>query len=253
MAGNRIYYFSATGNSLQAARTIAAALDCTPEPMEPGMPLPEGLERIGIVFPVFYWGLPKRVIAFASAMDLTGNRNAYVFAAVTCGGLQGAALPQLNSLLKDKGCRLDYSAVVPMVGNYVIEYDIAANADDRIKKAQAKLEAAAQDIARKKKARVPAGIPGSGHINSKFLAKVEIMDNNFSVSGECISCGTCLRVCPVGNIRMEEGRPVFGHHCENCLACLHWCPEAAINYAGKTKSRRRYHHPAISVSDITYR
>lgn len=254
MEENRIYYFSATGNSLYAARAVGAALGgCTVVPMEPDGALPEGMERIGIVFPVFWWGLPKRVIEFASSLNFSGNRDAYVFAVATCGGSRGGALPQLGSLLQKKGHSLDYSIVVPMVGNYVIEYNIPSSADGKLQKAQARLETAAQDIAQKKKAKAPVGIPGSGLINSKFLAKVENLDGNFSVSGDCISCGTCSRVCPVENIRMEDGKPTFLHHCENCLACLHWCPQAAIDYAGKTTNRGRYHHPSVSLADITRR
>lgn len=254
MAGNRIYYFSATGNSLHAAKTVAAVLDeCAVEPMEPGASLPEGLERIGIVFPVFWWGLPKHVIEFASALDFTGNEGAYVFAVATCGGMQGAAMQQLNRILETKGQKLKFSSVVRMIGNYVIEYNVPEDPSKKLEKAREKLDAAAQGIALKKEAKMPMALPGSAGFNGRFQKRVADMDANFTVSDACIHCGTCEKVCPVQNIRMEEERPVFQHHCENCLACLHWCPQKAIDFAGKTKTRGRYHHPAISLNDMTQR
>jgi len=27
---------------------------------------------------------------------------------------------------------------------------------------------------------------------------------------------------------MFDGRPVWQHHCEQCFACLQWCPKEAI-------------------------
>jgi ferredoxin len=254
MAGNRIYYFSATGNSLHAARTLADALqDCSVEPIQKGVRLPEGMERIGIVFPVFWWGLPANIIEFASSLDFSGNEGAYVFAVATCGGMQGDALGQLNRILSQKGQTLKYSAAVRMIGNYVIEYNVPADPAKRLQKAQTKLDAAAMDIAAEKESCVPAGIPGSKKINDKFQKRVADMDANFTVSDACVHCGTCARVCPAGNIRMKDGSPVFLHHCENCLSCLHWCPQKAIDYGNKTKDRGRYHHPLVNLADIDHK
>ncbi|MDD3092322.1 MAG: 4Fe-4S binding protein, partial [Methanoregulaceae archaeon] len=48
----------------------------------------------------------------------------------------------------------------------------------------------------------------------------------------------------VGNIRIEGDRPVWLHHCEQCMACIQLCPTDAIQ-AGKTEGRRRYRNPEI--------
>jgi Fe-S-cluster-containing hydrogenase component 2 len=58
------------------------------------------------------------------------------------------------------------------------------------------------------------------------------------------------RVCPVGNIRLVDGRPKWQHRCEQCLACLQWCPEQALQFGKHTARRERYHHPQISVKDL---
>jgi MinD superfamily P-loop ATPase len=73
----------------------------------------------------------------------------------------------------------------------------------------------------------------------------------YDVSDNCSACGLCAKICPVRNIQMEGGKPTFGGHCEQCMACLQWCPQKAINYNGKTESRERYHHPDISMQDLT--
>jgi len=39
------------------------------------------------------------------------------------------------------------------------------------------------------------------------------MDKNYTVSDDCVKCGICEKVCPVGNIAMNEaGGPYFKHH-----------------------------------------
>ena len=112
--------------------------------------------------------------------------------------------------------------------------------------------------------------------NSKMDPYLELQkyaDNPFTVSDECISCGLCSRVCPCNNLAIENGRPVFMHHCANCMACVVNCPKQAIGYEitsqdsklleasntktplvkimGLPKRRKLYRNPYITSSDLT--
>ena len=46
----------------------------------------------------------------------------------------------------------------------------------------------------------------------------------------CIGCGKCVELCPLNNIRLENGKPVWGKHCTHCMACICYCPKEAIEY-----------------------
>lgn len=76
------------------------------------------------------------------------------------------------------------------------------------------------------------------------------MDGDFWVDEKCNGCTICAKVCPVGNITMSADKPVWSHRCEQCLACIQWCPKEAIQYGKKTPNYERYHHPEVTLKDI---
>ncbi|MCX5694554.1 MAG: EFR1 family ferrodoxin, partial [Candidatus Omnitrophica bacterium] len=70
---------------------------------------------------------------------------------------------------------------------------------------------------------------------------------------KCTKCGLCVKVCPVMNIQMQDGKPVWLTHCQHCMGCLQWCPVEAIQYRSLTLGKKRYHHPDIQAIDIVIR
>jgi len=76
------------------------------------------------------------------------------------------------------------------------------------------------------------------------------MDKSFLVDEKCTNCGICEKICPAHNILLAGRKPKWQHHCEQCFACLQWCPEEAIQYGGGTARKKRYHHPDIKLKDM---
>ena len=72
----------------------------------------------------------------------------------------------------------------------------------------------------------------------------------FRVSDSCIGCGQCEKLCPRGNIRMENGKPAFGTDCAQCLGCLQFCPVSAISLGSITDKRKHYHNPNVKAKDL---
>jgi ferredoxin len=58
-----------------------------------------------------------------------------------------------------------------------------------------------------------------GFLNRWFIKNVSAMDRDFNVDN-CNGCGICKTVCPVGNIEMQNNKPVYNHKCEQCTACI---------------------------------
>jgi len=76
------------------------------------------------------------------------------------------------------------------------------------------------------------------------------MDAAFWADEACNGCGICAQICPVSNVEIVDDKPVWHHRCEQCFACLQWCPQDAVQFGGGTAERARYHHPDVTVGDM---
>lgn len=258
-----IYYFTGTGNSLAAAKKIAGALgDCDIVPVAPfadttGPVVPDA-ERIGLVCPVYFAGLPAMAASFAERLDLTAAD--YVFSVVTHGGGGGAAaLRQLDGILRGRAGRgLDAGFAVSMPGNYILMYDSPAGEErDRLlDAADAELDAIAGRIGEEERVSLPNS-PVVRIVRALtypwFRSHVHGNDRKFTVSEACTSCGTCAAVCPAGNIEMVDGKPVWNHRCELCCGCIHLCPAEAIQAGKGTEGRQRYRNPSVELAELERR
>ncbi|MEI8176603.1 MAG: EFR1 family ferrodoxin [Candidatus Omnitrophota bacterium] len=254
-----LFYFSGTGNSLAVAQDIAREIgDAHIFAVPYGLMKPEvaaHAEAIGIVFPVYAWGLPLIVSEFLKKVKC--GKDAYVFAVATYGGMPGAALKQAERELKERGVRLAAGFGVLMPGNYTPMYGaIAASRQEMIfKRAAEKIKRIAVVVNAGSTARIEGSpflvnVLLSRVVYRMFISKVHEADTSFWVDHRCSGCGLCAKVCPVKNIAMAGGTPVWQHKCEQCMACLQWCPTQALQYGRSTVGRKRYHHPRVTAQDL---
>jgi len=247
-----IYWFSGTGNSLYAAKCLAGCLeDSSLCSIAQGVP-PDAVggsgEKIGFVFPSYYSNLPRIVRSFVERLNI--REGTYLFALVTMGGLGQGSVATLDSVLKRKKLRLDFGRGILMSANYIINYNPAdytkiekmlEKTNDKIKQMSLQIKAGERSV---RKLIFSA---------NNLYKNIEALDTSFTVEDTCISCGQCVEICPVANIKMENNKPCRLHHCEHCVSCINWCPVKAIQYGDKTKNRRRYHNPKISVKELKLR
>jgi ferredoxin len=261
-----IFVFSGTGNSLAVAKGLAEALgDCElvsiPGALQGGNSA-ASVPSVGLVFPLYFFGLPRVVLEFLRKIDL--GRVSYLFAVVTRGGSPGCAAHLIRKTLSEKtkgltgpdGGRvpaLDSAFYLTFWTNFIVRYwapserrreAIARRADAKLRRIARIVEAG-----EKRACREPFLLLALPRYR-RFLAGVNASDSRFYATARCSSCGLCERICPVSNIRMEGGKPAWLHRCELCLACLHFCPETAIEYGGRTRGKRRCRHPRVSAGDL---
>jgi ferredoxin/flavodoxin len=253
-----IYFFAGTGNSLAAAQTLCAELgECELMPIAPLMKTGDDIvpdaERVGIVCPVYDMGLPSIVAEFARR--LKPDSAAYLFAVLTMGGIGDSALKQLDGILRERNRRPNAAFTLQMPGNFVPLYNppegekrerILGAAGEKIPK----IARAIRNGEQKPPVTAPLSSILKVFLYPPFIRRVHGYDEKYTVDDRCTSCGICEKVCPVENIELIEGRPVWLHRCELCMACLHFCPTRAIQWGKKTENRGRYRHPDLKVSDM---
>lgn len=254
-----IYYFTGTGNSLKVARDLSGNLDdCELIPIAKvwqNENIVSTSKKVGIVFPLYYYGLPKIISDFLNKTNF--EKTDYIFTVITMGGeWEGVSLKQLEKILRAKSKTLNAGFLIPMPNNFIFDQDVypkdqekemleksriqIANIAESIKKNIHNMEI---DINQKRGRSIEK-------LNTTFHNEVNESDKHFLVNENCNNCGVCEKVCPVNNIILVEGKPQWQHKCQQCLACINFCPEEAIHYGKKTLGRGRYHHPDITVKDL---
>ncbi len=250
-----IYYFSGTGNSLKVARDLAAGI--------PGSLLVSAMQglrqeaivsgRIGIVAPVYMFGLP--LIVSDLIKKIKAGPDTYIFAVLTPGGLAGGALDQVKKELSSRGLHLSAGFLVTMPGNYTPLYEaVSPDKQKKLFQEEGKRIPEIIRIVTSAGTHYDRGLSVfNGLLGLVYKAgspKIPFLDKEFWAQDSCTSCSVCAKVCPVNNIEMTKGRPRWRHHCQYCFACLHWCPVEAIQHGKKTIGRRRYRHPQIRAEDL---
>ena len=84
----------------------------------------------------------------------------------------------------------------------------------------------------------------SGPVNPIFY-KFFVKADAFAASGACIGCGQCAKRCPMNNVTLKDGKPVWGRNCTHCMACICYCPKEAIEYGKKSVGQPRYHFEVL--------
>ncbi len=243
-----IFCYSGTGNSLYAAKKIAASIGAEVRNMRDARAAGNCTDGvIGFVFPTYYWGLPKSVRRFIGKLQIE-NKDAYIFAVTTYGGVSFGVCDAVNVLLRKQNVKLSYSAKVKMVENFLPSFE-CNDSDELWEKSDETLDKIIVEISgRKRKFTAPYTV-ANGLSQKIYPPNKPGCAEKFTVAG-CENCGLCAKLCPNGNITYEDGSPKFGNNCDLCLACLNNCPADAINYGESTRGKKRYRNRRVSVNDI---
>lgn len=103
---------------------------------------------------------------------------------------------------------------------------------NKIKNAKIKISYICENIKnRKKEIQYDNGIVSM--LKSYVIAPIilsKLDDKKFYVEDSCIGCKLCERDCPVQNIEVVNGSPIWKNNCIHCMACIQHCPKKAIQY-----------------------
>ncbi len=255
-----VFYFTGTGNSLVAARTLAGRLkDASIVPLagifNEGSPYQVNTDKAVFVFPVYCAGIPALVARVLDLIKMPQTK--YVSAIANCASSAGAALDIFAAeMLQRCGRTLSAGHVIFMPGNYTPLYgsEKPETIERMLKEADNRLLEIACGITAGTPVEysLPAPLAWMTRLSWKLcISGFPYAQKRFRAERTCTGCGICAKVCPVNNILMSaNGRPQWLKKCEQCMACLQYCPVEAIQCLWWTKGRVRYRHPRIAAGEI---
>ena len=246
-----IVYYSGTGNSRFAAQFLAHQL--SDDIINAGVQIHAGIDGNHrsdrpwvFVSPTYSWQIPHIFSDYIRKSAFSGCKDAYFI--LTCGNDVGHAEAGAVALCREKGFRFRGLLEVVMPENYLAMFSVPekSEAEKIIAAAIPTLQAGGVQIQGNadfpKRRITPLDRLKSGLVNWSFY-RFFVTAHPFYAKECCTGCGHCVQVCPLNNIRLQDGRPVWGRQCTHCMACICGCPTQAIEYGKKSQGKPRYQCP----------
>lgn len=245
-----VLYFSATGNTEFIAREIASRLgdECVNllsrvrandlSPLESDRPYV-------ICAPVYVCEMPRFMAGFLKKLPLLGSKEVYFI--FTSGGYCGPSGVLAKRIVKSKHMVYRGCAEFKMPRNYIASdsYPMLAREETerRIRDSYARLDEVASGIREGARLRARHVFLFETLITlpiNPYWCKRKLTAKDFYATDACIGCGKCERLCPLGNVSLTDGKPVWSDACTHCMACIANCPTNAIEYGNVTQGKERY-------------
>ncbi|MHB8076035.1 EFR1 family ferrodoxin [Desulfosporosinus fructosivorans] len=248
----KIFYFTATGNSLYVAKRVGGELGelySIPQMIKEGEHEFED-ESIGFIFPSNGFGMSRLVSDFIKASKFKAN---YFFSIMTYGNTPASGLEYMEQIGRAVGIQFNYTNELLMIDNYLPNFEMEDQLrEESSKKIEEKLNQIIMDVTNRRNMLTRKGL--GWNILTKFGHGLSVKlsyntsHKRFIVQDNCNSCKVCEKVCPANNIKVVK-KPEFAHKCVACFACIHHCPQNAIDIKSQ-KSKARFINQNVRLNEI---
>jgi len=241
-------YFSATGNTEYIARLFSRYMDAKCISIEADADFAHEIKNrdtIAFCYPIYGSRVPRNMREFVSE-HMSGLKGKKIIILITQMVFSGDGARVFTDMFEDGAIEVIYAEHINMpnnVGNIPVLLKASNRGIQRkFKKAEAKILIICDNIKKGivKKRGFSRFSQFLGSIQGKLWqgSSKKIIPGKYSVEHrakngvkihkECTNCGLCTQICPVKNLKQEQGRIVTKGNCIVCYRCVNRCPEKAI-------------------------
>lgn len=245
-----VLYYSATGNTEFIAKELAEVLDDECVNLIDRVKTNDNSELHSdkpfvICAPVFVCEMPRFLSAYLKKQTFSGSKDVYFI--FTSGGYAGISGQLAKWMFRKKKMRYMGHAEFKMPRNYVANdhYPMleVEEIENRITNSYNKIRPTAEVI------------KNGGKLKSRHIwlfetiitvpfnpvwCKIKLKAKDYYTTDKCLECGKCVKGCPLNNVSLKDGKPVWGDNCTHCMACIGNCPKDIIEYGNISTSKDQY-------------
>lgn len=234
----KIVYYSGTGGTALAAARFEEALKkqgCRVSSYRIGRDmdreLSSGHDFLLLLFPVHAFNAPEPVYQWIEKQPAVRGKKAAVISVSGGGEMFPNKASRSSSIrrLEKKGYRVVYESMLVMPANCLMPVKPVV-ASMLLNILPVKVQGIVKDLLDGKnvRSRLSMADRSASVLGEMEKPAAKLWGRFIKSTDACTSCGWCSANCPVGNIRMSDGRPRFGNQCSMCLGCIYGCPEKAL-------------------------
>lgn len=238
-------YFSGTGNTRYCIEKFVHALNadasCISIEQQSAIQAIVQSDFIVLAYPVYFSNLPKIMREF-----LVNNRSIFfekkVFIIATMGLFSGDGTGCAARLLKKYGAEIVGGLHLKMPDCIGDEKLLKKTKEENriiVKQAEEKIKKVTQTLKSGKPSQ--EGLSFIYHIAGLlgqrlwFYNKTKHYSDKLKISSKkCVGCGVCTKLCPMGNLSVENQKAIHHNQCTMCYRCISNCPHQAITLLGDT-------------------
>jgi NAD-dependent dihydropyrimidine dehydrogenase PreA subunit len=248
-----IYYFSGTGNSLFVANKYAELFSNKNIEIQTKDILDlktissqSKYDFVGVVFPVYAWLPPQKVIDFVNRLPSVSNKKAIIFC--TCYQNSGGSLKYLQKKLTLKNYDVCYTQEYIMPQNFFSKKQNLENIKKTINNTENKIKEDFSNLLLGKKRFVKKSflvcflsLITSFVFFRFFLSNKKQWTVDYN---KCTFCGLCEQICPTNNIvvKKKKKKVNYSNKCLFCTRCYNFCPVNAIKHTKIKEQSIQYKH-----------